>query len=766
MYGYDIIIMVGLFFGMILYSVLLFEIMKRHNKLFHEYVFILFIIMLTCWHTFQFAAHVIRQIFGRSALEVYTEFRYLALYSIAFFPPLVVHLHASFLGYVRLLTNRTSRWHRWGPLVFYLPIVVIIYFSQYTVIDARKRILDENMSFIPYFIFWLVVCLWFSAALSFRIIQLSRNEKWKQFFIVESVIIIVITVLLLYFYFFGGTGNVRLDKSLRALLAISSLLPTGAMIYLLYKYPFFSIFARPGFLSVILAGSYLSVFIIGAKALRKWGDENPGLNVDILQVLMVCILFISYEPLKNLIRRFAGSRALSERYAAQTVLRKVSERIVGTNNLEDLTLIIRSTIMEVLKAESVGFYLLAKQADPDGTFYTITSQFGDIKPFNLKRVSRQVLQNKGLYEVRKIYMFHLSAAEIPYPLYVGIITESELTGLIAIGKKTNNDDYTYEEKELLITLANQVAIAVDNIESLQRRIELESRMMEAEKLSSLGLLATNIAHEVKNPLSSIKSIVQAMQDHPAHDAETRQDLIIITEEINRLSIVVDQLLKFSRPDHSELGLCDVARIVDTILSILRHETRRYQIQVFTDFPPQGLVLRTSAGNLKEIVFNLIINAIQSMAMSGGKLYISGHLTNLQPEDLSGEGVDYIDGVYLTDRLGSLEEERTFRLWSMEKLPVSSETNEGTKSEIPISQTDNAPGGLMRLIIRDTGQGMDSELMKNIFKPFYTTKVSGSGLGLAIVKNKIRMLHGHLVVRSREGSGSAFEIYIPYRQENA
>lgn len=759
MAGYDLLLLVGFFIGAVFYGALLFEVIRRFNRLYHEYVFILLILVLGLWHGFQFLALVIKQIFGRPAIEIYSEIRYYALYSIVFFPPLIVHLHSSFLGYIRSLIGKKSFFHKWTPLLMYLPIVAIIYIGQYTIIDYRKRILDENLSFIPYFVFFTVICLWISALLSVWIILINRNEKWRQFFIVEAVCLVMISALLMYFYFYGGTGNVRLDKSLRTLVIVSSILPTGALIYLLYKYPFFSLFARPGFLSLIIAGIYLCVYIIVSKEIQKAGEDNPGISVYVLETLLVCLLFITYEPVKNFIRRVAGAKALGERYVVQTLLRSVSEKIVGTDRMSDILQVIREPIQSALRVNEIALFIIAQDYENQKD-YVIAQQYGDVKPFNLKKTVKGILQGKGIHEPRKIYTFHLTSMDVSYQIYTGIFLENTLTGFIAIGKKINNDNFTFEEKELLLALANQVSIAIENMESSKRRMELESRILEAEKLSALGMLSTSIAHEVKNPLSSIKSIVQSMideQEKKPDSPETAQDLAMINEEINRLASVVDQLLRFAKSERTEDAVTDLRKTVETILSILRHEMGRHQIAVMCDFPEQPLCARFSYGHLKEIIFNLIINAIQSMGESGGRLYIHASLLNRSAEFLDEAGYEVIDGVYYSEIMESESSLSRYPVWSYEPFVAAK------IDQLNLSVTDagTEPGNkLLRIMIRDTGPGITRSLIHEIFKPFYTTKATGTGMGLAIVKNKTELLGGRLLIKTKENEGSAFEIYIP------
>ncbi len=750
---FDLIVLLGFFVGAILYGALFIELVNRSNKLKHEYVFLMLVAVLTVWHSFQFLALFIKQVFGRSAIDVYTQLRYIAIYSLAFFPPVIVHLHASFLEYVQSLVGKVSRMYNYLAMAFYLPLGLFFYFGQFTIVDERRRILAESMSFVPSFVFGIIVCLAVSAVLSLKIVQSGRNEKWRQFFILEIVIMAVISAFLVYFYFFGGTGNVRLDRTLKNLLMMSSVIPTSVMIYLMYKYPFYSTVARRRFLLVTIAGAFLTIYVVVSKMLRKMANENPGLNFELMEIVAVSLLFGLYDPTKYFIRRLAGYYALSERHEFQSLIRNITEKIAGTATIEELSKTVQSAVLNSLKVEEMALFLLTKHVYPDNTYYSIQQKFGAIKDFDLKLVIKNLDKGNGLYDARRINIFHLRATEIPYQIYVSIILNEDVVGILAIGKKKSNEEFALEEKEWLMTVASQVAVAIENVQLMNRRMELEAKMFEADKLSSLGLLSTSIAHEVKNPLSSIKSIVQSMRDektrnHP--NSDEIQDLDIINEEIDRLNLVVSQLLKFARSDAAPHQV-DATKIIDTILTLLRQETRQRSITVYTKYDSDNLVLLASAGELKEILFNLVINGVQSME-SGGRLMIHGAYVLLEPYHFENKEVSVFNQWYPD------QPEEGYRVWTFE--PVAAKKIESDASAIPPDESGKIT--CVKIAIADSGLGIPEERISEIFKPFFTTKSLGTGLGLAIVKNKIDSLGGKLVVRSAPKAGTCFEVYIPVK----
>jgi signal transduction histidine kinase len=221
-------------------------------------------------------------------------------------------------------------------------------------------------------------------------------------------------------------------------------------------------------------------------------------------------------------------------------------------------------------------------------------------------------------------------------------------------------------------------------------------MYENEKLSSLGRLSTSVAHEVKNPLSSIKAIVQVLKEDSNNESKTQKSLSIIVEEIDRLTKVVNQLLVFAKPQMDNKSTVKISDVINKVLVVLRHEAKMNNVNIHLDVSDDLPVITVDEGSLNEVFFNIIHNAIQAMS-EGGKLTIS--ISYDQKND------------YIT------------------------------------------------VVFENTGSCISEEDMGKIFEPFYTTKQMGTGLGLAIVKRKLEELGGMIHVKS-EDSSTRFTVKIP------
>jgi signal transduction histidine kinase len=215
---------------------------------------------------------------------------------------------------------------------------------------------------------------------------------------------------------------------------------------------------------------------------------------------------------------------------------------------------------------------------------------------------------------------------------------------------------------------------------------------------ALGQLAATVAHEIKNPLSAIKSIAQVMREDEEVSREYGRDLDLITGEVDRLSRSVSQLLSFSRPSAGAVTPATLRETVETVLRLTRAEAQQRGVIIHTELKANPTLSGETAAACQEILLNLTLNALQALD-HGGNMQIA------------------------CDEVGSTH-------W--------------------------------QLSVADDGAGIPFELQTKIFEPFFTTKQRGTGLGLAIVARRVRELGGEIKVVSpvNAGRGTRFELQLP------
>jgi signal transduction histidine kinase len=221
--------------------------------------------------------------------------------------------------------------------------------------------------------------------------------------------------------------------------------------------------------------------------------------------------------------------------------------------------------------------------------------------------------------------------------------------------------------------------------------------LEREKSLLLEEMAPVLAHEIRNPLGSIKSAAQYLKSEARGEEESNL-LTVIIEEVDRLNDVVSQFLNYARPYELNLEMHNANRLVGKALSLIRLSHLADHVTIEEELRADIPLVKVDAEQITQVLLNMVMNAVEAMP-AGGTLSI---------------------------RTSKIE-----------------------------SDTGEAVG----ISIRDTGKGMKKEEMKNIFKPFFTTKERGAGLGLAICQRIIRNHGGRIRVKSIPDRGSIFFIRL-------
>lgn len=251
-------------------------------------------------------------------------------------------------------------------------------------------------------------------------------------------------------------------------------------------------------------------------------------------------------------------------------------------------------------------------------------------------------------------------------------------------------------------LTHFVGIQMDVTE----RVEFETALRESEKLAAVGRLASSIAHEINNPLEAVMNLVyltEQFMPRIAENDEARQFLTQADTELQRVKLITAQSLRFYKQSTGPEAITSEA-LLTPILDLYRPRFLNFNIHAETrERSSQHIVCLAS--EIRQVLTNLITNAIDSMRATGGKLLVRTHESTYWRTDAQ--------GIVIT--------------------------------------------------VADTGKGMSKETQASIYKAFYTTKgASGTGLGLWISSEIVHRHRGHLRVRSKQGSGTVFQLFLPFQ----
>jgi signal transduction histidine kinase len=263
--------------------------------------------------------------------------------------------------------------------------------------------------------------------------------------------------------------------------------------------------------------------------------------------------------------------------------------------------------------------------------------------------------------------------------------------------------FSDEEIRILSALAELSAIAIEKARLYERVVDVEEQLRQNEKLSALGLLAAEVAHEIRNPLTVMKMLYHSLDlKFPKTDPRSK-DARILGEKIEHLNKIVEQILTFARTTEPDFSPVNLNELIEELGLLVRHKLRNQNIQFLHKLDPQLPSVMADATQLEQAFLNLILNAAEAMPSNGTLTVISRKLA----ADDSGRHTHVV------------------------------------------------------VEFKDTGEGMTEEQRRRAFTSVLsTTKTKGTGLGLAIVGRVVETHRGELKIRSRLGHGTTISVVLP------
>ena len=542
------------------------------------------------------------------------------------------------------------------------------------------------------------------------------TEVQRSFYRLTALALTGIAVLAGAAYPMGGIRLAVVGPALDLALFLSPIAPAYILGYYIYRYSFFRIVVNPALLYSALTGIVLTVYLLVIRRVaEELGRLGGGFRVEVVEAVLISLLIFLFQPVKNRLQGAINRLFFKARFEYQHLLGTLSQTLNVPDALESRLKAVVNAVGTVLKVHLVSLVLFDDEDDRAGDVRVISGSGlagfdppappfsrSDGKQEQVRLVADWMSTHRRALDVGELHRPALAAvlAEQGVRLCIPVMQEERLTGFLCLGEKKRSVPFSSEEWELLGTLCNQIALAVENTRLVERRLQLERRMFEAERLSALGLLSASIAHEVKNPLSSIKAITTVLREDLANDQAKSGDLTVVLNEIDRLGRVVDRLLRFAQPKQDDaFQPVDIKAVLEDVVVILSHEAERRRVEIRAEVA-EGLVVTGDPEDLKEVFFNLILNGIQAMD----------------------------------------EAER--------------------KADLRLTVRAGRSNGRVAVRVSDTGPGISEEALSHVFEPFFTTKASGTGLGLAIVKRDVERMGGMIEVENGDREGAVFEVQLP------
>src|SRR5438874_2262944 len=509
-----------------------------------------------------------------------------------------VHLHLWANAHSRGLTQteRIRIYLSYIPFLFLFFAVPRIWSGNY------QPMIVKLSAFVLPFALWVAYTLAVIALTELLVASRALSVSERRILRTLAFSFIAIAVLILGALGFGlGKGTV-VGLYLETLANLGSLLPSALLAYYIYRYRYLELIIKESLIVATFAAVVLAVYLFGIRRIGEWANARYGLRAGVVEAILILALTLLAAPLRSwLEKRF---RVLFERETAlyREVVAQVGSHVGQFRKLPELLSFIESQTAHALSLSRVRILIQSNEDEE--------------RPLRRSEESGEtMLLAKSQTAGAAIYADDLDLSAHGYNIGYALRREDRNLGLMLIEGSPNA--LTSDVRAVLEVLAGQVAIAIEDFRLIEENVRLERKVAEGERLAALGQMAATVAHEVKNPLSAIKSIAQVMSEDETLKSQHARDLSLIVSETDRLNKSVTQLLSFAskRPPAAPPSRADeLLRSVSNLFHADAEERKiRLQCRANVCVDLDGV----QSGAVRDALSNLVLNALQSTPAGGG-----------------------------------------------------------------------------------------------------------------------------------------------------
>lgn len=397
--------------------------------------------------------------------------------------------------------------------------------------------------------------------------------------------------------------------------------------------------------------------------------------------------------------------------ATDTVLRDFSRSLLLIADAESLHGSVAARLQELFGADRLAILMLPR----DRSSFTLAYASGiDQQALSALHVDRRgpLAQWLEVNESSLVLARDCGAVESLEPdlrqlllrLRIAVCTPlmslNRLSGMILLGSGDLKWELTQAELDLLGSLAAQAGLAFENAFLYQEQRDRLRRLYTAERLAAVGQLAATVAHEIRNPLTAIRSTIQYISSDYAESTPKKKLVDELIAEVDRIDRILTGLLTLTRSGEPQLCRTDAVELVEQSLMLIAAQAENQGVRIERQWKEGPFPIMVDPSQLKQVCLNVLLNALQAMP-GGGALSVG------------------------------------------------------------IGPTIGPSGNrCVHLRVSDSGSGISSDDLERIFDPFFTTRKDGTGLGLSISHGIVKRHDGEIDVRSELGKGTIVSIRLP------
>jgi len=468
-----------------------------------------------------------------------------------------------------------------------------------------------------------------------------------------------------------------------------------------------------GLLAFVFVMLILPTLLIQEYILRSatWGSRIIGL------IISGVVIILTMHKIESFLINVTDRYLFQKKYDYMGLLKTFTSEVLTVLKIDDLLNLTVDKLTDLVKLNSCAVLLFDNEkqqfdvrafrnmADPSVSLVkmdSIVAFLDHTHGYILKAdlTSKKIFIPKDI----QVVMDKLSSE-----LVIPMILHEKIIGILSMGKKKSDEDYTQNDLDILLPLAGTLAIAVSNAELFAELGKTQAEAAQKEKMAVIGTLSAGINHEICNPLGIARGQCEAfllnMKDG-FYNKKTSEELLLMAQlimtkvikETDRATAITKKLSSFAKPAKGESEMVDINKEIDEVFGLVNYELKLDKIEIEKDIDKNLPRIFVDRKQFQEVLFNLMRNAAQSIS-DNGRITVSAKNIN-------------------------------------EKIMIN---------------------------IQDTGSGIAPEKIKELFNPFFTTKEpgKGTGLGLFIVRQVVEKNGGRIYVKNTKvGEGTTFTIELP------
>ena len=612
----------------------------------------------------------------------------IAVISITFTYSLLLHVHLHLWANARsrglTFSERVRVYLSYVPCVFLLIGLPRIWMGPYAPMFVKLSV------FVLPFVLWIAYCLGLVAVTEILIARRARNPGERRIMATLAVSFVGIAILILAALALGLGEGTALGLYLKTLANLGSLLPSALLAYYIYRYRFLELIIKESLIVATFAAVVLAIYLYGIRTIGEWLTARYGVRTGVIEGFMILALTLMAAPLRRWLEK--KFRKLFERETAlyRDVVARIGSQASHYKNLPELLHFVEAQTARALSLRRIK--IVVSEGGRESTETEVSSS-GARKESDATADLDWIttLIEKAKHNAAEVIEEENELTAHGYSIAYPLRREDQTLGLMLIDAAAN--DLSPDVRAVLEVLAGQVAIAIEDCRLVEENVRLERKLAEGERLAALGQMAATVAHEVKNPLSAIKSIAQVMREDEELSDEYARDLTMIVGETDRLSQSVTQLLSFARREPPAASPCGADDLARAVADLFRAHAGGRGISIDCSARTATDLDGIRAAAVRDSLSNLLLNALQATP-SGGRIKIEAFCRN----------GDVVFAV--TDSGPGISSELQARIW--EPFFTTKQRGTGLGLAIVHKRMEEA-GGTATLAPREYGRGARFEL---------------------------------------------------------